>query len=227
MAVSDIDPAAADQAAAEINADGGKAGAFEHDVTSWSSAEEMVAAVERDLGEIGILVNNAGVSRRVPFLEMDEAEWDRVLDLNLKGQFVSARAVLPGMVERQRGRLVNMSSVTGKKGFANFSHYCTSKFGVLGLTQSLAAEFAPYDITVNAVCPGIVKTPLHEAILDEMAEADGVSVDEAWRSFVGMVPFGRPQEAGEIAEMVAFLASDLARNMTGCSYHVDGGFVMS
>ena len=227
VAIADINLDAGKAAVEEVIAAGGQAAAFQHDVTDWTSSFDLVAAVEQRLGPIGVLVNNAGVSRRVPFLEMDEAEWDRVLDINLKGQFLAARAVLPGMVDRRHGRIVNMSSVTGKKGFPNFSHYCASKFAVLGLTQSLAAEMAPYDVTVNAVCPGIVKTPLHEGILEQMASASNATVEAAWKDFVGMIPSKRPQEPEDIANMVAYLASDLAKNMTGCSYHVDGGFVMS
>jgi NAD(P)-dependent dehydrogenase (short-subunit alcohol dehydrogenase family) len=227
IAVADIDEASAQAVAQSVTDNGGKAVAYKHDVRSWDSAFELVRNVEQQLGPVQILVNNAGVSKRVPLLEMSEAEWDRVLDINLKGQFLMIRAVAPSMTERRSGRIVNLSSVCGKQGFANFSHYCSSKFASLGLTQSLAAEFAPFDVTVNAVCPGIVRTPLHEGILAEMAKGNDTSVEQAWRDFVGMIPFKRPQEPSEIAEMVVYLSSDAARNMTGCSYHVDGGFVMS
>jgi NAD(P)-dependent dehydrogenase (short-subunit alcohol dehydrogenase family) len=227
VAVADIDESAALSVAGSAVASGGRAIACPHDVRSWDSAFSLVEKVEQELGPVQILVNNAGVSKRVPLLEMSEAEWDRVLDINLKGQFLMIRAVAPGMTERRFGRIVNLASVCGKQGFANFSHYCSSKFASLGLTQSLAAEFAPFDVTVNAVCPGIVRTPLHEGILAEMAKGNDTSVEQAWRDFVGMIPFKRPQEPSEIAEMVVYLSSDAARNMTGCSYHVDGGFVMS
>lgn len=227
VAVSDIDPAAAERVVARIRAEGGQAQAYRHDVCSWSSAFAVVDEVTKSLGPVDVLVNNAGVSKRMPLLEMSEAEWDRVLDINLKGQFLAIRAVAPSMLERREGRIINLSSVTGKQGFANFSHYCTSKFGVLGMTQSLAAEFAPHNVTVNAVCPGIVRTPLHEGILVDMAKGNNTSLEKAWEDFVGMIPMKRRQEPEEIAEMVAYLASDAARNMTGGSYHVDGGFVMS
>jgi meso-butanediol dehydrogenase / (S,S)-butanediol dehydrogenase / diacetyl reductase len=227
VAVADIDPAAAESVAGRIEAGGGRATAVQHDVTSWDSCQAMVAAVEGRLGPIDILVNNAGVSNMVPLLEMDEAEWDRVLDINLKGHFLTSRAVVPGMVERRRGRIVNTSSIVGRQGYPNVSHYCASKFGVRGFTHSLAGELAPYDITVNAVCPGIVKTPLHEVIVQQMADAAHVSKEEAFANFVGSVPLGRPQTPDDVAEMVAYLASDLARNMTGCSYDVNGGMLNS
>lgn len=226
VAIADINPQSAAQTLSLISAAGGIASTVHHDVTNWESCVRMVEEVERTLGAVSILVNNAGVSKRVPLLEMDEAEWDRVMDINLKGQFLTIRAVAPGMLKRQYGRIINLASVVSKKGYGNFSHYCSSKFGILGLTQSLAAEFATEGVTVNAVCPGIVMTPLHDKIVEEMAAAAGYSVEEAIRDFVANVPQKRPQTAQDIARMVVFLAAPEAVNMTGGSYHVDGGMVM-
>jgi meso-butanediol dehydrogenase / (S,S)-butanediol dehydrogenase / diacetyl reductase len=227
VAVTDVNCNAGSEVVASIVRDHGAAAFFEHDVTQWDSSFAMAEAVEAGLGPIDILVNNAGVSKRVPFLEMTENEWDRVLDINLKGQFLTARAVIPRMLARNYGRIVNMSSVAGKQAAPCFSHYSTSKFGVLGLTQSLAIEFAKTGITVNAVCPGIVDTPLHDQILDDIAKAGGLSIEDAVRAFHGFIPQGRPQTAEDVARMVVFLASDMARNMTGGSYHVDGGIRMT
>jgi NAD(P)-dependent dehydrogenase (short-subunit alcohol dehydrogenase family) len=124
-------------------------------VTQWPAARAIAAPVEADLGGTDILVNNAGVSRMTRFLDLDEAEWDRVMNINLKGVFLTCRAVLPGMVERKRGgHVINIRSVLSKLGEPNFSHYAASKFGVLGLTQSIAQEMAQYDITANTVRPG-------------------------------------------------------------------------
>jgi NAD(P)-dependent dehydrogenase (short-subunit alcohol dehydrogenase family) len=227
VAVADIDVAAARAVAERIEVGGGRAIAVEHDVTDWPSCQAMVEAVEGALGPIDILVNNAGISNIVPLLEMDEAEWDRMLDINLKGHFLTTRAVAPGMVERRRGRIVNTSSVVGRQGYPTVAHYSASKFGIRGFTQSVAGELAPYDITVNAVCPGIVETPLHDAIVGQMADAAGVTREEAFTNFVSSIPLGRPQTPEDVAEMVAYLASDLARNLTGCSYDVNGGMLNS
>jgi NAD(P)-dependent dehydrogenase (short-subunit alcohol dehydrogenase family) len=135
--------------------------------------------------------------------------------------------VLPGMVERRSGRVVNIASILGKTGEEGFAHYAASKFGVIGLTQTIAAEMAPYGITANTVCPGIVDTPMWADLYkDALAQSDMFSSEDDVRAFVvGRIPLGRTQPAEDIAEMVAFLASDLGRNMTGGSYHVDGGMV--
>lgn len=227
VAITDISPDKAQDIISSIQKNGGNATAFLHDVTDPESSIAMAGAVEASLGPISILVNNAGVSKRVPVLDMDEHEWDRVMDINLKGTFFTIKAVLPFMLERSYGRIINMSSVVGKKGYPEFSHYCASKFAVLGLSQSLASELAKTGVTVNSVCPGIVMTPLHDKIVAEMAEADGISFQAALTNFLSNVPQGRPQTPLDIARVVAFLSAKEAGSMTGGSYHVDGGMVMS
>jgi meso-butanediol dehydrogenase/(S,S)-butanediol dehydrogenase/diacetyl reductase len=197
--------------------------AVEHDVTSWRSCQDVVAHVLDAHGRIDVLVNNAGVSRSVPFHELDEAEWDRVNDVNAKGVFLTTRAVVEHMMERRSGRIIAISSMVGKEAIPLFAHYCASKFAVIGLTQALAKELAPYDINVNAVCPGVVRTPLWEPLLDQLSESKGITRDEAWAEFVGDIPLGRPQEPEDIGEVVAFLASGRARNMTGQGINVTGG----
>jgi NAD(P)-dependent dehydrogenase (short-subunit alcohol dehydrogenase family) len=228
VAVTDADGQAADAVSAKLNELGFTARPYRFDVTSWPQAQQVTSEVEGDFGRIDILVNNAGVSRFVAFLDIDEAEWDRVIDINLKGVFLSCRAVLPGMIQRRYGRVINIGSILSKMGEGNFSHYSASKFGVLGLTQAIASEVAPHDITANTVCPGIVFTPLWEDLFREVVEgANPYSNAEEVKDDIGrQIPLGRPQAPEDIAEMVAYLASDLARNMTGGSYHVDGGRVM-
>jgi meso-butanediol dehydrogenase / (S,S)-butanediol dehydrogenase / diacetyl reductase len=218
LVLTDLNLAAANDAVAEF---GGVA--LEHDVTSWDSAKAVIHRVLDDHGRIDVLVNNAGVSKSVPFHELDEAEWDRVNDINAKGVFVTTRAVVPHMMGRRSGAIVNISSMVGKEAIPFFVHYCASKFAVIGLTQGLAKELAPYDVNVNAVCPGVVRTPLWEPLLDQLAENRGISRDEAWQEFVDGIPLGRPQEPEDIGEVVAFLASARARNMTGQGINVTGG----
>jgi NAD(P)-dependent dehydrogenase (short-subunit alcohol dehydrogenase family) len=174
-------------------------------------------------GQVDILVTNAGVSRSVPITELDEAEWDRVNDVNSKGVFLCCKAVIPHMIERRYGKIVNISSMVGKEGIPLFTHYCASKFAVIGLTQSLAKELAPHNINVNAVCPGVVRTPLWDPLLKQLSANKGITEDEAWQEFVGGIPFRRPQEPEDIGEAVAFLASDRARNITAESANLSGG----
>jgi NAD(P)-dependent dehydrogenase (short-subunit alcohol dehydrogenase family) len=153
--------------------------------------------------------------------------WDRVLGTNLKGVFLTSKAVLPDMVERRCGRVINLSSIVGKLGMARLAAYSASKSAIIGLTQALAAEFACHDITVNCVCPGVVETPLHNSLVNQLVEGPGgPSSREAANEWMkNQIPLGRPQLTVDVAEMVAFLASDLARNMTAASYHVDGGLM--
>jgi meso-butanediol dehydrogenase / (S,S)-butanediol dehydrogenase / diacetyl reductase len=227
VAITDISPDKAKDIISKIQEEGGTAAAYFHDVTNAESSLSMADEVEASLGPISVLVNNAGVSKRVPVLDMDEYEWDRVMDINLKGTFFTIKAVLPFMLDRGYGRIINMSSVVGKKGYPEFSHYCASKFAVLGLSQSLASELAKTGVTVNSVCPGIVMTPLHDQIVAEMAEAQGISFQAALTNFLSNVPQGRAQTPADIARIVTFLAAKESGSMTGGSYHVDGGMVMS
>ena len=213
VAIADINPKTAAAIIQRITDAGNQAKIFEHDVTSWKSSFALVETVEKQLGTIDILVNNAGVTKWQPFVEIQEADWDRVLDINLKGQFLAARAVVPGMIKRRSGRIINLGSVTSKQGYANAIPYCISKFGTMGFTQGLAKELAPFDILVNTVCPGIVMTPLHDGLVEDMAKQRGVTFDQAKKDFVSWVPLNRPQEPVDVANMVAYLASDYGRNL--------------
>jgi NAD(P)-dependent dehydrogenase (short-subunit alcohol dehydrogenase family) len=218
VTVADLDGAAAEETAAAID---GRAAQV--DVTDEASVAVLVdGALERD-GRIDILVNNAGVSKSLPFVDIDEAEWDRVFDVNVKGMFLACRAVVPHMVERRAGKIVNVASMVGKEAIPLFVHYSASKFAVIGLTQGLAKELAEHDINVNAVCPGVVRTPLWEPLLDQLSATKGITREAAFDEFIAGVPLGRPQTPEDIGEVVAFLASDQARNMTGQGINVTGG----
>jgi NAD(P)-dependent dehydrogenase (short-subunit alcohol dehydrogenase family) len=127
------------------------------------------------------------------------------------------------MMQRRRGSIISISSMVGKEAIPLFVHYSASKFAVIGLTQGLAKEMAPYDVRVNAVCPGVVRTPLWEPLLEQLSATKGITRDQAWQEFVDEIPLGRPQEPEDIGEAVAFLASERARNMTGQGINVTGG----
>jgi 3-oxoacyl-[acyl-carrier protein] reductase len=175
-----------------------------------------VARAEFTLGGVDVLMSCAGGSLVSPFLELDEDEWDRVVDLNLKGPYLCARAVAGGMVERRRGRIINVSSNYGVTGSAPRVHYSAAKAGIIGFTKALALELGPYGITVNAVAPGPTAT---ERVRSKHSA-------EEWAQRAAGIPLGRTGEPEDIADAVLFLASDQARYITGQTLHVNGGLVM-
>ncbi len=203
VVIADLDADEAQRAAEEVARDhagseGQRVLARRLDVTSGDDNRRLVAGILSELGRIDILVNNAGVSRSIPFVDIDEAEWDRVFDINVKGVYLATRAVLPHMIERRYGKIVNISSMVGKEAIPLFVHYSASKFAVIGITQGVAKEVAEHDINVNAVCPGVVRTPLWEPLLDQLSANKGISRDEAFLEFVAGIPLGRPQEPEDI-----------------------------
>jgi len=223
VAIADVDEDAVRATAGEI---GGHA--VVADVADAASVERMAASVTEQFGRVDVLVNNAGVSKVVPFLEMDQALWERTLAVNLTGAMLCSRAFLGQMVERRAGRIINISSQSGKKGNAQYAAYCASKFGLIGLTQSLAAEFAPYGITVNAICPGVVFTGLWKSpdMLDAYAAKRGISPDEVEGHFIRQIPLGRLATPEDVAAVAVYLASDAAAYITGQAINVSGGAEM-
>ena len=168
-----------------------------------------------EMGRIDILVNNAGTTRDNLIMRMDEADWDKVLDINLKGAWNCSKAVIRSMMKARYGRIVNMASVSGLAGQAGQTNYSASKAGLIGFTKALAREVASRGITVNAVAPGFIPTPLTDVLPAEMKEA-----------LIKMIPAGRMGTTDEIAYAVEFLAADEAAYMTGHVLSVDGGMVM-
>ena len=177
-------------------------------------------------GRIDVLVNNAGVISVAPVVAMTEEAWDLVIDVNLKGTFLCSKAVAPHMIEKRAGRIVNLSSLAGLRGQPALAHYCASKFGVIGFTQSLARELAPANVTVNAICPGEVDSAMwQETLLPAISAVQGATPEEAWESVISeRVPLGRPQTVEDIAEAVVFLCR--ADNITGAALNVTGGSEM-
>jgi len=224
VAVADAHGGRAEQAARAIDPAGKRAAAVMADVSDAVSVSDMVAEVTNRLGAPSILVNNAGVISAAPFTELAESEWDRILGVNLKGQYLCARAVLPAMLRQGWGRIINIASDAGKTGEPYIAHYAASKFGVVGLTQSLALEYARDGITVNAVCPAITDTDMMEQLARDM-EGSGAPLPEAgWRAaFVDEIPMGRPMAPEEIAGVCAFLAGEGAAAITGQAINVSGG----
>ena len=175
---------------------------------------------------VDILCNNAGVVDTGLVVETTEAQWNAMMDVNVKGVFLGCKAVLPGMMERRQGRIINTASVAGKRGSARLSAYCASKFAVIGFTQSLAHEVASYNVTVNAVCPGILGTAMWlDVLLQERIPQLGDDSEATFRQYASsLIPLDRPQTPDDIGEAVVYLAQ--ADNVTGIALNVAGGLVM-
>lgn len=184
-----------------------------------------VAAAFSQVGAVDILVNNAGNAETAPFHRTDEALWQRMLDLNLSSAFLCIGQVLPGMRERRSGRIVNIASTAGLKGYAYVTAYCAAKHGLVGLTRSLAAETAKLGITVNAVCPGYTETDMLEGSASRIASATGLSHEAAKARLMADNPQGRFIQPEEVAACVAWLCSADGRSVTGQTIAVDGGEV--
>lgn len=200
------------------------------DVSNAQQVDTMVQQALEHFGQIDILVNNAGALAgrdRVPVVELDEAEWDRIQTVNVKGPFLCSRAVARAMIARGRGgRIINMSSTAGKQAAARFAAYSASKFAVRGFTQALALELAPHQITVNAICPGLTETERVADMAAALAPA-GVSAEAQRQLMIARAnettPLGRIGQAADVARMAAFLASAEADYLTGLSVTVAGG----
>ena len=214
------------QAVEGLKNHGGRAIGVPVDVTDMAQVEAMVATVTQQLGPIDILCNNAGVIDTGLVVETTEAQWDAMMNVNVKGVFLGCKAVLPGMIERRQGRIINTASIAGKRGNARLSAYCASKFAVVGFTQSLAHEAAPHNVTVNAVCPGILGTAMWlDILLPQRVEQVGADRDAAFQEYARtLMPLGRPQTPDDIGEAVVYLAQ--ADNVTGIALNVAGGLVM-
>lgn len=215
-----------DEVSRAIRANGGGSRAIVCDVADAASVRAAVGEAGAALGPIDILVNNAGTVESAPFVKLDEDLWARTLAVNLTGTYLCSRAVLPSMLERRRGRIINIASVAGKVGFAYSAAYCAAKHGVLGLTRALALEVAAAGITVNAICPGWLDTPMTAASVARIVEKTGRTPDEARRRLEEMSPQRRLIQPGEVAALALFLAGDEAHGITGQALNVDGGEVM-
>jgi meso-butanediol dehydrogenase/(S,S)-butanediol dehydrogenase/diacetyl reductase len=196
------------------------------DVANDEQIQAMVRTVTCDLGPIDVLCNNAGIVDAALVVDTTEAQWDAIMDVNVKGVFLCCKAVVPGMMERRRGRIINTASIAGKRGAARLSAYCASKFAVIGFTQSLAHEVARYDITVNAVCPGWLGTAMWmDVLINPIMERLGKDAEAAFQEHAAAnVPLGRPQTPEDVGQAVVYFAR--ADNVTGIALNVAGGLVM-
>jgi sorbitol-6-phosphate 2-dehydrogenase len=195
------------------------------DVTSEEQVASMVGATRSAFGSVDVLIANAGILIAKDVTEFGVAQWRKVMDVNLVGYFICAQAVARVMVEQRRGAIVQINSKSGKKGSFRNSAYAASKFGGIGLTQSLALDLAPHGIRVNAVCPGnlLDGTLWQDSLYEQYARNQGLTVEEVRRKYESQVPLGRGCSYDDVCNVVAFLCSDESSYMTGQAINVTGG----
>ena len=195
------------------------------DVADDDSVEHAFGSAEKAVGPIGILVNNAGTARAATFSATSREHWDQMLAVNLTGTYSCTQRVLPGMLARRHGRIVNIASTAGLRGYKTMSAYCAAKHGVIGLTRSLALETARHGVTVNAVCPGYTDTDLTDTAVLNVVSALGKTPEEARAMLVKIIPRGVMTTPAEVASAVAWLCSPEAAAVTGIALPVAGGEV--
>lgn len=215
IAVSDVNLEGAESTAKEIESLGRQTLISKADVSKIKEVNEMVDKILDKFGRIDILINNAGITADSLLIRMKEADWDKVIEINLKGAFSCLKAVAKPMMKARSGKIVNMASVIGLIGNVGQANYAASKAGIIGLTKSLARELAPRGINVNAVAPGFIKTPMTERLSAE--------IKEEMCKRIPLNRFGAPED---VAKVVLFLVSDSSAYVTGQVINIDGGMVM-
>ena len=237
VVIADIDESTAGAVASEVRALGAEALAVRANVTSGEDCEAMVQGATRAFGRLDLMVCNAGIMQLKPLLDLEGADWDRMLAVNVKGTFLSLQAAARAMRQqprpaegRPRGKIITMASIAGRPGAgpiaAMIAPYRASKAAVISLTQSAAIALAP-DITVNAICPGLVETDMWKRMDRDWTALEGLPQGEAWRQRTAAIPLGRPQQPEDVAGLALYLASPSADYMTGQSINIDGGLMMN
>ncbi len=241
VVVSDVKLALAEKVASKVKEMGRKALALQTDVRMAKECQSLIEKSRKEMGRIDILVCGAGVSgfvyrrdsKEPPILEtISEDDWNLTIDVNLKGVFLCNQAVAPYFKQQKRGKIINVSSIGGRKGVDFIPHYCASKAGVIVFTQAVALQMAPYNINVNSVCPGIIWTPIWDEASKVLSQSypafQGMSPDQVFNAVVqNMIPLRRPQTPEDIGNAVVFLASEEAKEITGQALNIDGGAIFS
>ena len=223
LVIGDIDVEAAEKVAREVRDGGTEALVVKVDVTKAEEVNKVIGEIAEKFGRIDILVNNAGISSMALVVDLKEKDWDANMKVNAKGVFLCSRAVARQMIKQKSGKIINNASLAAKRGAPFLGHYSASKFAVLGLTYTMALELAPYGITVNAVCPGIVETGMIRREWKWEGDLRGMTADQVREEVLSTIPLGRLAQPEDIAAVVAFLASKDADYMTGQALNINGG----
>ena len=223
VAILDLDEIKGNAVCEEIVATGGKGRFYQVNVTKKEELQRAADDIEAHMGNITHWINSAGVSKMKPFLECEEALWDITMDVNLKATFLSCQVAIEKMLSHGMGNILNMSSLSGKKASSWQTIYCASKFGVQGLTQSIAKEFADQNIRVNSICPGIVQTEMWDKLKYEYAQKRNLDPEEVMPYFKKNVPMHRLVELQDVINAAVFLMSDNSSYLTGQSINLVGG----
>ncbi|HEY8165598.1 MAG TPA: SDR family NAD(P)-dependent oxidoreductase [Gemmatimonadaceae bacterium] len=202
-----------------------RVGYAECDVTDGSAIKSAMASATKESGPVTILINNAGAAEGAPFAKMTREIWDRMISVNLTSAFLFSVEVIPTMLEARQGRIVNVSSTAGLRGYKTMTAYCAAKHGVIGLTRALALETAKHGVTVNAVCPGYTDTQLTDGSVEKLAGVFGQTLEEARAMLVRTIPRGSLITPEEVASAVTWLCSPAAAGVTGIALPIAGGEV--
>ncbi|MDX6380839.1 MAG: meso-butanediol dehydrogenase / (S,S)-butanediol dehydrogenase / diacetyl reductase [Rubrobacteraceae bacterium] len=230
VAVNDIEAKSGELegVAEEIRDTGRRTFAVTADVSKPEEVERMVRRVADELGQLNVMVANAGIAQVIPLLDLTPEDWDRMMAINLRGVFLCYQAAAKQMIEQgSGGKIIGAASIAAHKGIALLGHYSASKWAVRGLTQAAAQEWAEYGITVNAYCPGIVDTSMWELIDEQMGGQMGLEKGEAIKQFSELIALGRVETPEDVAAFVSYLASKDSDYMTGQSVMIDGGILFS
>jgi sorbitol-6-phosphate 2-dehydrogenase len=226
--VADINPVTAEQTAAELRQSGGDAASFTVDVTKADQVDAMVEYAVKLWGRLDTMICSAGIIKAYPIMEFPEETWDAIINVNLKGTFLCARAASRVMVEQRSGSIIMINSKSGKKGGLWLAAYCASKFGGIGLIQSIALDLAPFNVRANAICPGnVFSTPMWDLLDKEYSRKLGIPPEQVRQKYLEKVPLGRECKVEDVASAAVFLASDEASYITGISLSVTGGQEMN
>lgn len=226
VVAAEINDATGQQTAAEVSAHDRRGLFVKTDMGKLDSINAMVARTMETFGRIDILMNNAGVTKKLDFFEVTEADWDWIHSVNAKGVFFCMQAVAREMAKNKAGKIINIASIAGK-GFRATSNisYAGSKGAVIAMTRIGASQLAKYNINVNSICPGATRTELYDQVMKEIVKRENITEEQAIARMDSSIPLRRSNTGDDIANMAAFLASEEARNITGQSFNVDGGLM--